>query len=66
MDLRGTLILLKISQGKFSMIFSSSPVIGFCGVDFVGEGAEVNFSAFDLNSNFPLSLNFIPFEAFVS
>lgn len=65
MDLLGALILLKISQGKFSMIFSSCPVIGLCGVDFVGEGAEVNFLAVELNSDFPLLLNFVPFETFV-
>ena len=64
-DLRGALILLKISQGKYSMIFSSCSIVGFGGVDFASERAEVYFSVIELNSCFPLSLSFVPFKAFV-
>jgi len=64
-DLRGALILLKISQGKYSMIFSSCSIVGFGGVDFVSKGAEVYFFVIELNSGLPLSLSFVPFKTFV-
>ena len=64
-DLRGALILYKISQGKYSMIFSSCSIVCFRGVNFVSERAEVYFFVIELNSGLPLSLSFVPFKAFV-
>lgn len=40
-------------------------IVCFCGVDFTCEGAEIYFSAVTLDSGFPLSLDFVVFEAFI-
>ena len=57
--------MVEVWAGKFAMILFGGVVVGFRGVRFAGKGAEVYFLAVELNSDFPLSLNFVPFEALV-
>ena len=47
------------------MVFFRGGVVYLCGVDFAGERAEVYFVVIELDSDFPLSLSFVPFQSFV-
>ncbi len=47
------------------MVFFGGGIISLCGGGLGGERAEVDFSALVLDSCFPFSLGFVPFEALV-
>jgi hypothetical protein len=55
----------KIQDRKFLMVFAGSAIIGFCGVDFVFEEAEILVLAVDSNGSGPFSLACVVGDAFV-
>jgi hypothetical protein len=55
----------EIKRRKVAVVLLSGGIVGPGGVDFAREGAEIYSSAVELNPRLPLSLNPVPFEAFV-
>ena len=55
----------KICDCEESMILLSRLVVCLCGGKLVIKRAEVYPSIIELDSSFPFSLNFVPFETFV-
>ena len=57
--------MCEVQDRKISMIFLSCFIVCLCGGKLVIKRAEVYPSIIELDSSFPFSLNFVPFETFV-
>ena len=55
----------EVGDSELAVVFFGSFVICLCGGKLVIKRAEVYPSIIELDSSFPFSLNFVPFETFV-